>query len=753
MKVLKIAAIVIGAAVVIGTGIGIAGGFTLAASFSGAVGTLAGVAGISTAAATAIAAGAIALDAAMLAGAIMPKPSTGGAQTKWKADPYAGLPYAMGRTLTSGNIVYRKGHGTNNNLNTFVTILSLGTILAFEAAFADKAPITFDVGGNAINGTDSLGNPVKFHNQIYEKRQLGACPEAAALAPPHGTPPGWTSAHKLSGLAATINTYVYDATNDGGLTYIPQPAWIINGVLVYDPRLDSTYPGGSGACRFGVESTYVYSENPHLHALTWAIGRFQNGQRVAGLGWRSDQIDIASFVEGANLDDARGWKVGGIVYTRPDTPWNTMKAILQAGGAQPAIIGGKCYAMNRAPRVSLATIGPADIVGSCSFAATQPRRSRINGIIPQYRSEAHDWEMVSAEAVSVADYVTLDGGERTREIAYPLVQDVDQVAQLAAYDICDAREAGPGSIPLKPWWLNFRPGDCLTFAPQAGVSMKVIIDRRALDPQTTIVTLSVRGETDGKHAFALGQTGTAPPIATLTGDDSNAIAAPTGDWALAGTVLSAGGATVPALVLTGASTNPSAEAIVIEYRVHASGLGDDENWIGASTEASTLARKEITSVTSGTAYDVSVRYRVRGALGSRAIFGPATVGSLSIASGAMGWKTVSPAAPTSTPTGSAGASEIDIAAASGVTTTGVSMSTPADSVTGLSASTVYGVFWNTGTSGFELEAYPAETRMADPAMLFFNWQATSDGADVYPSGGGGGGFGGGGSGYNPVNSV
>ena len=158
-------------------------------------------------------------------------------------------------------------------------------------------------------------------------------------------------------------------------------------------------------------------------------------------------VDVASFVEGANLNDARGWRIGGQVYTRPDTPWNSLKAMLQAGGAVPVLIGGVITAINRAPRVSLATIGPGDIAGEISFSGTQPRRSRINGIIPSYRSEAHDWEVVPAQLVQVPEYVAIDGGERTKEVTYTLVQRVNQAAQLAKYDICDAREAGPVNLP------------------------------------------------------------------------------------------------------------------------------------------------------------------------------------------------------------------------------------------------------------------------------------------------------------------
>ena len=475
MKVLKIAAIVVGAVALAATGIGLAVGAGVAAG----IGTITAAAGLSGLAGTVFAgalAGAALFDVTSLAGLIFPKPSQGGSQTKWKGDPYAGLPYPIGRTLVGGNIVARRGHGLNNVYETFVTVLAITTAASIDTTFLNKTTVGFD-GGGAASGT--------YNGLIWQRTQLGLCPEPSALHSPVGDFPGWTAQHKLSGLAATILTLKYDSKEKNGLTSEPTPGWIGHWAKVYDPRLDSTYPGGSGPCRALQEETYVWSEDPHLHGLTWSLGRWQNGRRVAGIGALIAQIDVASFVEGANLNAARGWKAGGQVVTRPDTSWNSLKSMLQAGGAQPVLVGGMISCVNRAPRVSLATITRGDIVGKCSFSGTQPRRSRINGIIPQYRSEAHDWEMVSASAVSIADYVALDGDERTKEVAYPLVQQVDQVTQLATYDVCDAREAGPGSIPLGPWWLNYRIGDCVTFSPEDGFSAKVMITGRAASSPMT----------------------------------------------------------------------------------------------------------------------------------------------------------------------------------------------------------------------------------------------------------------------------
>jgi hypothetical protein len=629
--VLKYAAIAVGVIATAGVGIGLAAGWSLAASISGVVGITAGALGVSTALASGILLSALAIDLSMVENAVFPKESQGGQQTKWKADPYAGIPYVMGRTLTSGNIVARLVRGNNNEFEGFCTVLSLGPINRYEASFMNKTTMTWSTDPGADPDMAAATNG--YSGYVWENRTYGLCPETRAPGQNEAYA-NWGPDYKLSGLACAFNTFCQNTKKSDTLTTEPQPAWIIEGVLVYDPRLDSTYPGGSGPCRALDETTYVYSENPHLHGLTWLLGRWQNGVRVAGVGAPVASIDMAPYVEGANLDDARGWKIGGQVYTRPDTPWNNLQAMLQAGGAQPAIIGGRYSCINRAPRVSLATITRNDIVGKFTLAATQPRRSRINGIVPQYRSEANDWEMVSAAGLLIPAYIAMDGDERTKEVPYSLVQDVNQASQLATYDICDAREIGPGTVPLGPAWLNYKVGDCVTFAPEDGFTLKALITGRAIDAQTATITYTLRGETDGKHAFALGQTGVAPAIAAYS--YSADLPAPIGDWSLAGgTITSSDGSAVPALILSGAVSNPNAEAIIFEYRSYVSSLGDDDGWQAAGTEAPTTTVKKITTVTSGGNYQCCVRYRARGKLSPRAIFGPDTAGVQSINGGAV----------------------------------------------------------------------------------------------------------------------
>jgi hypothetical protein len=755
MKILKTAAIVVAAVTLAVVTAGVASGASAALTFSYlAAGTI-GALGVSAGAATAILGGIVALGAVSALSAIAPQPSQGGSQTKWKADPYAGVPYVMGRTLVSGNIVGKRGSGGKNEYEYFVTILSgAGPIHALEATFANRTTVTFDGGDpqtGSANGT--------YHDYILQAWQKGNCPEPVAMPVFSGTFPGWTAASRLSGMAATLVTMRYHSTGKNPFTTEVQMSWILQGVLVYDPRLDSTYPGGSGPCRAFDESTYVYSENPHLHGLTWALGRYQNGKRACGIGAKVAEIDIASFVEGANLDDARGWKVGGQVVTRPDAPWSSLKSILQAGGATPSLVGGLIICINRYPRVSLATITGADIVGDCSFAGTQPRRSRINGIIPMYRSEEHDWEMVTAAGVIISDYVALDGDERTKEVQYSLVQDVTQATQLATYDVCDAREAGPGTVPLGPWWLNYRIGDCVTFNPEDDFLIKCLITGRDLDAQTGTVTYTLISETDGKHALALGATGVAPPTASIVYDTS--VDTPdAASWTITGVTLSSNGGSVPAIEVDGTVDNESASIVLFDIRLHASGQADDAGWEALSIDDPTVTRKVITAVTPNTAYDVGIRYVVRGITSDRLILGPAIAGVLQtagdIAQLIVKSKPDSSFAPTAAIDGGGTTATVTIPAHNRIYQD-ETVAVNAGTIGGLALNTYYALFYDdlsrTGGAVTYMastdpdDALPATT--AHPGRTYLGYITTPASGSTGGSTGGGG-SGGGGVGRQPI---
>jgi len=615
------AALVVGAVALVAATAGAAGA-VLAPGLAGS----ASVAGVSTATLTAIgtygglAAGVL----SAVATATAPGVSSQGSATTFQTNPQSGLPYAMGRTRMSGLRIFadtntRPGYTKFNDLLWFGAMLSIGgQIEQIETFTADNEVVTFDASGNA-NGA--------YHDYQAQKVHLGG-PQASALALTlgGGAAPGWTSQHRLSGITHAMWCLRYNKQGEMYGAGAPEPAWTGKWVKVYDPRLDSTYPGGSGSCRPLVETTYVWSDNPGLHALTWALGRWQNGKRTCGIGAPVSTIRIADFVECANVCEANGWKVGGVEWTT-DSKWDTLKRILQAGGARPTKTGAMIGCMVSTPRTAIATIESRHLLDSLSIAATKGRRDRFNSVIPRYVDEDSDWSVVSGTAITVPEYVDADRGQRTKEIDYPLVQvfsgdDATQPGQLAAYDIVNSREAGPIDFTTGPEWVGLKTGDVvLLHVPEEGlVNQPILITRRSPDPSTGKVTFSAQTETLAKHAYALGQSTTPPAPFSLTAPDLKPPAPSAANWSAAGTVTGEG---LPAIVVTGTSEMPSADALLIDYR-----KGGEEDWLRAAIlSANEPVQHVIAPLESATAYQVRVGYRVEQIDGDFTILAAVTTGT------------------------------------------------------------------------------------------------------------------------------
>lgn len=613
-KALKTVGIVVGVVALAATGIGLALG-PVAAGAAAAGATASTFAGMTAATwatigtVASITAGAISVASAV---AFKPKVSAAGNPQSFTTNPQSGIPYCIGRTAMSGIRIHADvtdgfSGKTKNDVLAFAVLLSGGgKIDSIEGFAADKEVVSFNAATGAAVG--------RFANYMSQKVWLGGA-MASALALMLGTAPmpGWASTHKLSGLTHALWMLRYDTDGDHYSAGVPEPKWVGKWVCVYDPRLDSTYPGGSGPCRALDESTYVWSRNPGLHALTWALGRWQNGKKTLGIGAPVSTIRIADFVECANVCEANGWWCGGVEYST-DSKWDILKRMLQAGGAVPTQTGAMIGCRVNTPRLPVATITGADMLDSLKMAVTKRRRDRYNAVIPRYRSEAHDWEVISGSQITKSDFLEADGGVRLKEIDYPLVQDeyqiagVDgarQVGQLAAYDIANSREAGPISWTTGPKFIGLKTGDVVTLdVPDEGlVAQPVLLTGVTLDPSTGKISFTAETETESKHAWALGQSTTPPPAFALTAPDRTPPAPLAAEWTLTAYLGSDG---VPFLRLASANQAVSWKEVLVQYR-----QVDGADWsIWGTTRADAAMRIDLTGLESNKQYLVRLAYKV-----------------------------------------------------------------------------------------------------------------------------------------------
>lgn len=437
----------------------------------------------------------------------------------------AGLPIPFGRVPYAGDVNYRVAYdATNRYQSIFATMGASGPIKAVISFAADDELTSFDANDKATNGL--------HEGALWVKTLLGDQPQAAITSP---TGPGagiaapdWGSDHKQSGRAVYCMTMLENSKLSEYQGGIVKPRFVLEGVYGWDPRLDSTWPGGSGGCDLEDPSTWVWIDNPAIAALNWVIGRWEglspsysparygvpyDCSVVAGLGASLDGIDVAAFMNAANVADANGWTVAA-VPTSTDDKYQALAKLLQACGAEPARKAGRISCVVFAEEVaSVVTVTAADTAGPVQLSLGQSRLERKNSVIASFWSEANNWEQTPIAPVSDAAWTAEDGGLRSKSLSLPYVPHEDQAAQLAYYHLANARERVSGSVLFKPHMRRIEPGDCFTFSEPGfmldGVKVKCL--SRSFDPMTGGVRITFRQETDAKHTAALAVTGTAPP--------------------------------------------------------------------------------------------------------------------------------------------------------------------------------------------------------------------------------------------------
>lgn len=561
----------------------VAGLVALAATGAGAIaGAGWGIAGVGSFSSIATAASIAGAVASVGANALAKTPPAKGSVSSTTIGTDQPMPFLIGETYYGGSRVHQIGYGPTVKKvpNPYALIVDTysgaGPIEGLVDAQADFVSLGIPATGGAASGYAA--------GFLWAAVQRGAIPEPSALQPHWAGAPGWGADYRLSGHAAIAWSLLFDRDGKVFASGAPQLGAIWRGQLAWDPRKDSSYTGGQGAQRWAspvdtaghdaARASWAFTECPGIVALKYALGAYHRDPRVAGSTFRKvagiglpiTGIIVDDFVHLANVCDANGWKVGGVVSEpaigSPSTRWQNLKDILAAGGATPCFRYGRLGLKISAPRVALDTISEADLADDeIVVSSGLGWEDRLNTLIPKYRSRDHKWEYVaSTEPVSVPTFVAVDGEVKREERQFNLVQQKDQAAQLCAYELLDRRELGEIEIVVKPRLRKYGPGDLIIVdLPNDGlVKQPCVIMKRQPLPDRMAWKFILSGETPSKHAYALGQTAVAPPVPALrsTGD-LDGVAAPVPDQSVEQLLIATSytvGATISAADASGTAT-------------------------------------------------------------------------------------------------------------------------------------------------------------------------------------------------------
>lgn len=211
-----------------------------------------------------------------------------------------------GETHVGGVLTYGNTAGSEQS-NLYYEIVHAGhEIDSFVGWFLDDkfVPATDLSGGAGADvDDDSTGHglgPIGTTPVMYLRGALGT----AAQAVDSFLDADFTeidSNHRQRGCARTVmRADFFPGAEDTWNNRAPgNVTTVMKAKKVYDPRLDTTFPGGSGAHRLATPSTWAWSDNP---ALIWADYRIT--PNPLGPGWASSRINYQSVFTAANHCDA-----------------------------------------------------------------------------------------------------------------------------------------------------------------------------------------------------------------------------------------------------------------------------------------------------------------------------------------------------------------------------------------------------------------------------------------------------------------
>jgi hypothetical protein len=442
---------------------------------SGGTSLLAVTLGVSAAAASGIAAG-LALGASLLS---RPKaPATSPASTDRltaNIDPKTPRKFVLGRTAMATDI--RDQELTNNQeyLHRFVVTSSHRASDIEEIWFDDKrawssasgvtsdftgyltvTPILEGSAGNAINLSARMGATRRYTGLSYVYFRF-----------------------KLTGNSKKAESPFAQS--------IPTRVTIIGkGAPTYDPRLDSTVAGGSGAHRAADQTTWVWndaaSRNPALQLLWYLLGwRIKNPatnewRLAVGKGIPASRIDLASFITAANLcDEPVALAAGGMqaryrsdgVFSEGDATGTVLDQLKAAMNAELDDVDGKIRitVLHNDLATPIADFNDDDILGGFTWDQTAPLDETYNVVRGTFidPSTTSLYQAVDFPEVRID---SLDGIDRIETVDFQTVQDASQAQRLVKQRIARMLYSGrfTATFSYRAWTVQKNDVIRLTFS-------------------------------------------------------------------------------------------------------------------------------------------------------------------------------------------------------------------------------------------------------------------------------------------------
>lgn len=337
--------------------------------------------------------------------------------------PTAPRKIAFGRTAAGTDIRFFEKYGSKQDAYVEIIAVASHKIQGFRSlTFEDEL---------SWNGSSIVGKYASGITGIVARTE-GAANNAFSA----GSGAYWTTSCRMTGCAYLAVSYKLD--DKIWPNGIPSRITIeVDGCPVYDPRRDSTN-GGSGSHRLYDQNTWEFTSsgtsigrNPALALLSYLVGWRINGRLAWGMGVPPERINLANFINYANIcEELVSLQAGGT------TQRYTCDLLTDTSQTHEAIIDTIAACMGSCRLVDVDglyqfvggyddTFGPKtsfsadDLVGPYEWRPSPPTRERFNIVRGRFADptklyQLNDWPAVEVTALA-------DGIPRTKTIDLPAI--------------------------------------------------------------------------------------------------------------------------------------------------------------------------------------------------------------------------------------------------------------------------------------------------------------------------------------------
>jgi hypothetical protein len=341
--------------------------------------------------------------------ALTPKPSTASSNRGYQVTQSgSALDHQIiyGKVKVGGARVFDSTTGGSNKFLHRVLAFTGHEIESFDEIYINDELVTLDGSGN-VTSPSRYGGKVRINKHLGTSNQSADSDLVSEVD-------GWTSEHKLRGIAYLYVRLSYDA--DAFPNGVPEITSTIKGKKVYDPRNTST----------------SWSDNPALCLRDYLTNTSY------GLGEDTTNVDDDEVSTAANVCDLTNTPDGSTRYTcngaftTASVPYDTLSNLLTSMGGLLWYAQGEWRMKPAYWTEPTLTLNEDDLRGSITVNTRHSRRDNYNTVKGTFRGSESNWQITDYPEVANSAFLSADNGQESSiDLALPFTDNSVESRRIA----------------------------------------------------------------------------------------------------------------------------------------------------------------------------------------------------------------------------------------------------------------------------------------------------------------------------------